>query len=362
MSEVINLPARTRDAGALPVIVPNNLDEAYRMGQAIQRSGLAPKSYQTAEAIMVAIMAGMEVGFRPLQALQSIAVVNGKPTIYGDGLPALVYGSGLCEDIDEGLAGEGDARHAWCETRRRGKAKMVRRTFSVADAKRAGLWNKSGPWTSYPERMLQMRARAFCLRDAYADVLAGLGVYEEVRDYAPAQPSQSAAPVEVVAPAPVAEIDFAGDEEPRYTSQKGKELGLFEKFEASLEAITDPDAVMPWFNSVSVQKALAKWPKAWPARAQEAAENHAKRLHTAKPDPAPVEDMDAEQVDMRCADEVIDEFESVISGIEDQTEIGEQWLIYKIKPSIQANPMDFERLEDARDKRLAQMEGDDAKG
>jgi hypothetical protein len=53
------------------------------------------------------------------------------------------------------------------------------RTFSVADAIRAGLWRKPGPWCDYPRRMLQMRARAFALRDAFPDVLGGLYLREE---------------------------------------------------------------------------------------------------------------------------------------------------------------------------------------
>ena len=46
---------------------------------------------------MIAIMHGLEVGLSPLSALQRIAVINGRPTIWGDGALALVKASGLCE-------------------------------------------------------------------------------------------------------------------------------------------------------------------------------------------------------------------------------------------------------------------------
>ena len=59
----------------------------------------------------------------------------------------------------------------------------VTRTFSAEDAKRAGLAGKSGPWTQYPDRMMQLRARAFALRDTFADKLRGINVREEVQDY-----------------------------------------------------------------------------------------------------------------------------------------------------------------------------------
>ncbi len=55
-------------------------------------------------------------------------------------------------------------------------------TFSVADAKQAGLWKKSGTWTTNPKRMLKMRARAFTLRDGWPDVLKGLHSIEEIQD------------------------------------------------------------------------------------------------------------------------------------------------------------------------------------
>ena len=48
---------------------------------------------------------------------------------------------------------------------------------------KAGLWAKSGPWTQYPKRMMQMRARGFALRDKFADALGGLITVEEAQDY-----------------------------------------------------------------------------------------------------------------------------------------------------------------------------------
>jgi hypothetical protein len=60
------------------------------------------------------------------------------------------------------------------------------RSFSVADAKKASLWGKAGPWSNYPKRMLQMRARSWALRDAFPDVLRGIGIKEEQHDIPPA--------------------------------------------------------------------------------------------------------------------------------------------------------------------------------
>ena len=132
---------------------------------------------------LIAMQYGAEIGMSPMQSLQSLAVINGKPTLYGDALPALVHASGLMEDYQEYFEGTGDNLTAVCKAKRKGMATPIVGTFSMADAKKAGLIGKSGPWSSYPSRMLQVRARAFCFRDGFADCLRGLAIREEVEDY-----------------------------------------------------------------------------------------------------------------------------------------------------------------------------------
>lgn len=168
--------------GRIQPVIPQSMDDAYRLGKAICAAGMAPRGMESPEKCMIAILRGLEVGLTPMQALDKIAVVNGRPTIWGDGAMALVRGSGLCEFVNERIDGEGDRRVAICETKRRGEAGVVTRTFSVAEAKEANLWNKPGPWKQFPARMLQMRARAFALRDLYADVLGGLYLKEEIEE------------------------------------------------------------------------------------------------------------------------------------------------------------------------------------
>ena len=155
-----------------------SFDELGRFCKAVVNSGLAPKGFNSPEAVMVAVQHGLELGLPPMQALQSIAVVNGKPVIYGDAALALATSHPAFLDIEETVEGN----VATCVVKRRDRSAVVR-TFSEADAKKAGLWGKSGPWAQYPARMLQMRARGWALRDAFPDALKGLGIREEVQDY-----------------------------------------------------------------------------------------------------------------------------------------------------------------------------------
>lgn len=162
-------------------LTPTSIDEAMRFADMLSKSALVPKDYQGNPAnCVIAMQWGMEIGLQPMQAMQSIAVINGRPAIWGDAMIALVKGSGLLDSIDEDV-GE-DA--ATCTVKRRGE-QPVSRTFSMADAKRAGLAGKQGPWTQYPRRMMQMRARAWALRDVFPDVLRGVFVADEAQDMPP---------------------------------------------------------------------------------------------------------------------------------------------------------------------------------
>lgn len=165
------VPLRT--GGAILPIIPNSIEEVFRLATAIAKSGLAPNGMRNPEQITIAIMHGMELGLPPMQAVQRIAVVNGRPTIWGDAIPALLYARGFK------IAETCDGETARC-TVTRPDGIEVTRTFTKAQARTAGLWDKAGPWKQYPDRMLQMRARAYAARDAAADVLSGLYVREEI--------------------------------------------------------------------------------------------------------------------------------------------------------------------------------------
>ncbi|MEA2098927.1 MAG: hypothetical protein U9P72_02220 [Campylobacterota bacterium] len=160
----------------------SSFSEAVSIADYFAGTDLVPKDYRGKGAnIMVAWQKGIELGLQPLQSLATIAVVNGRATIWGDGLIALVKNSSKEEWTHETLTGEGDNMVATCETKRSSQEQTIVRSFSVADATKAGLWGNN-TWAKYPKRMLQMRARGLCLRDAYPDVLNGLEIAEEMND------------------------------------------------------------------------------------------------------------------------------------------------------------------------------------
>ena len=165
------------------MLEPTTFAEAERFSQMLAKSSMVPKDFQNRpENVLVAVQWGREIGLGPLQALQNIAVINGRPSIWGDAMLALVRGSGLCAGVSETIEGEGDRMVARCVVKRTDDANEVSSVFSVEDAKKAGLWGKAGPWQQYSRRMLQLRARGFALRDAFPDVLRGVISAEEAAD------------------------------------------------------------------------------------------------------------------------------------------------------------------------------------
>lgn len=175
-------------------------DDAFRFAKMVSGSDFAPKDFRgKPESCLLAIQHGSEIGLSPMQSLQNIACINGRPAIWGDAALAVVMASPVCEYVRETTEGEGDQAVAVCEAKRRGYEKPTVARFSMADAKRAGLAGKTGPWTQYPKRMLQLRARGFALRDAFPDVLKGLVTAEEAQDYP--TPVVTAEPVVVRQPA-----------------------------------------------------------------------------------------------------------------------------------------------------------------
>ncbi|TDR90340.1 recombinase RecT [Enterovirga rhinocerotis] len=181
--------------GQVNAIVPATFEDVQRLSAAIFASGLVPYGMDRPEKVMVALMTGLELGIKPMQALQGIAVINGAPRIWGDLSLAMVRASGELEEFEERYEGKpptnwadpkGDERlyTAICRVKRAGE-KAKEEEFSIADAITAKLWGKSGskgptPWVTSPKRMLKMRARAFALRDTFADILKGMAIAEEM--------------------------------------------------------------------------------------------------------------------------------------------------------------------------------------
>lgn len=162
-------------------LAPRDLTEAMKFAEMMASSELVPKQFRNKPGdVLIAVQMGAEVGLAAMAAIQNIAVINGKPGIYGDAGKAILLANGCIIEEDDIEVIKQTGR-ACCTITRKGRP-PVTRTFSIEDAKTANLWNKEGPWRSYPFRQMAWRAFWFAARDAASDMLKGLGGAEELAD------------------------------------------------------------------------------------------------------------------------------------------------------------------------------------
>ena len=144
----------------------------------IAKSYLCPVSYRgKAEERLNSHSVWPGIGFKAYAEFTRCKFINGKPTVYGDTLLAVCSSAQdfeYCrEEFDE------INQMATCSAKRRNRPER-HYGFTKADAEKAGLWGKQGAWRTHPKRMLQMKARNFCLRDEFADILCGFAAYEDL--------------------------------------------------------------------------------------------------------------------------------------------------------------------------------------
>lgn len=181
------------------------------MATALVESGLLPQHVKTPQAALAIMLKGREIGVPAMQALSNIVVIQGKPTCNAEIMNALIYR----DHGDHALRFiEANNEVATLEYKRRSWTSYLTFSFTIADAKQAGL--QGGNWAKYPAAMLRARCISAVARMAFADSIGGMYTPEElgaavtvedgdrvVFDAAPQQPRQQR-PQAITAP--VAEV------------------------------------------------------------------------------------------------------------------------------------------------------------
>jgi hypothetical protein len=270
----MNQLVTTSMRGNVTAIIPQSIEDVFRVAKGVVMAGLAPsalvdkKSGDAAvAAVAVAIMSGAELGLKPMVALRSFTVINGRPALYGDGLINVIRQSGRAEYLRTGCDNRDGKLVGWCEAKRSDTGEDKRVEFSQDDAVRAGLWSdqpvikKNGqngpyekandsPWFRYPQRMLAWRAAGWCLRELFGDVLGG------IRDEFEAQEVYEAEAQPVIAPPPPEEPDEAEEATDIEVSEPFDAEGFLANLYVALQGGKTEEAVMEAWDEMDVEATL----------------------------------------------------------------------------------------------------------
>ena len=174
-------------------LVPQSLTESTRIAKALLESGCIPAQYKTVPQVLMGQQFLRQLGLPDIACLPKLAIIKGSYSLWGEGPKAVCQAE--IEDFEEFWFDaaynkvcfenknlDAEVFGVLCRVKRKGIPTWVERTFTVGDAKVAGLWGKDGPWKAHPRRMLQMRTRGWVLKDAFPDKLMGIAIAEYDHD------------------------------------------------------------------------------------------------------------------------------------------------------------------------------------
>jgi len=144
--------------------------ELWEIAQRVFKAGVCPPDVRTVEAAFAVMLAGAELGAKPMQALRSVSIVKGKLSLTADFTVALCVRSPVCEWM---RCVETTPERATYETQRRGHPAPSRLTWTIAQAQAAGLAS-SQTWRAHPAAMLRARCASALARSVYPDLVAGV--------------------------------------------------------------------------------------------------------------------------------------------------------------------------------------------
>jgi hypothetical protein len=157
-------------------VVPTgaHLDAMIRVSEMLASSSLVPAAYRGKAAnVLLASLAGQPFGWDPTMSMRSFHIIEGSPSLKPEVMLALVRRAG------HSVSGDTSPTGATITGTRRDSGDSMTVTFTMEDAKRAGLAGKRGPWTQYPASMCWARALSQLCRMLFPDVVLGAGYTPE---------------------------------------------------------------------------------------------------------------------------------------------------------------------------------------
>lgn len=154
----------------ITIVAPKTIEESEKLSTTLAKSALLPEALRGKQSdILVTLLSGAELGLAPMQALRGIVVIKGKPALSADLMGALVKRNPVCEYLQ---LVESTATKATYKTKRKGDPEPTTMSFTMEDAKAAGI--AGDMYRKYPANMLRARCLAIICRAVYPDLCLGL--------------------------------------------------------------------------------------------------------------------------------------------------------------------------------------------
>lgn len=243
-------------------------ESSWKLAQRVNTTPFVPKAMQgKPEHVLACVLYGRELGLGPMQALNSIHVIEGRAAASPELMRALVASAGHRIDITENTNEACSMKGIRVDT---GAEATVR--WTVEDAKLAGLTGKDN-WRKYPRAMLAARCTSELCRLLFPDVIAGLSYTpEEIQSI-----SNSAveAPVEQIEEAVIVASHGSPDREAGESDEKDAMSALVSDSQADpvqmimeafpgTEIIEDDEVELVDSQSVEDRRKEMKTWGAWP--------------------------------------------------------------------------------------------------
>lgn len=160
-----------------------------RIATALSKSTIVPKEYQGSAGMpncIVALNMANRIGADPLQVMQNLYIVHGKPSWSSQFLIATFNACGRFSWMRFKFVGESGKDSYGCQayaTELSSGDVLEGAVVTVATAKAEGWYGKNGSkWPNMTQQMLMYRAAAFFVRCYAPELAMGLQTSEEIAD------------------------------------------------------------------------------------------------------------------------------------------------------------------------------------
>ena len=196
----------TRADGTLALA---SFEDQKRFALQLMQQGMVSSTFKTPQAVILGIQYCKELGVPVQLGMKMLYVIDGKPSLFGDGPLALVQRSGQLESIEEFFLNEKQEKicvenknlqdRVWAAVtrlKRRGDPLIQEDYFSLIDLEIAGMdMSKNGKkvvWAKYERIMMRYKSRSMSLKVKFSDMISGVNIAEYDSNFSPETPDVNA--------------------------------------------------------------------------------------------------------------------------------------------------------------------------